>query len=150
MFFNSPPPPTPPTPRPLCCGGLSQRPGQPVHPLSPAVLQPTLRNPYNPTKLDLQAGTVDKWFRTQPGVIRDAHLVPHSHGTKVPWFSIPLRVQLLLGCMVWNWSKVKQIFLTHNMRRICLYDVETCSLVCSVQQYGATQDWHYPQSVTSG
>ena len=41
MFFNSPPPPTPPTPRPLCCGGLSQRPGQPVHPLSPAVLQPT-------------------------------------------------------------------------------------------------------------
>ena len=34
-------PPTPPTPRPMCCGGLSQRPSHPVHPLSPAVLQPT-------------------------------------------------------------------------------------------------------------
>jgi len=42
------------------------------------------RMPYKPTKLDLQAGIVDKWFRMQPGVIRDAHLVPHSHGAKVP------------------------------------------------------------------
>ena len=76
-------PPTTPSPRPLCCGGLSQRPSQPVHPLSPAVLQPTSRKPYNLDKLDLQAGFVDKWFRTQPGVIEDEHLIPDTACYKV-------------------------------------------------------------------
>ena len=83
MFFNkilithTPHPPTP------VLWGLvpATRPASP-----PAVTRcpPTnKRMPYNPTKLDLQAGIVDKWFRMQPGVIRDAHLVPHTAGFKV-------------------------------------------------------------------
>ena len=97
MFFNSPPPPhTPHPPTPVLWGLVpATRPASP-----PAVTRcpPTnKRKPYKPKKLDLQAGIVDKWFRRQPGVIRDAHLVPHSHGTKVQWANDALAALSLLS-----------------------------------------------------
>ena len=86
MFFNSPPPPHPHPPTPVLWGLVpATRPASP-----PAVTRcpPTnKRMPYKPTKLDLQAGIVDKWFRMHPGVIRDAHLVPHIAGFKVRYSS---------------------------------------------------------------
>ena len=105
MFLNkiliTHPPPHPPT---HVLWGLvpATRPASP-----PAVTRcpPTnKRKPYKPKKLDLQAGIVDKWFRRQPGVIRDAHLVPHSHGTKVHCVALYHSVELYTAP---PWSKVQ-------------------------------------------
>ena len=86
MFLNkiliTHPPHTPHPPTHVLWGLVPAT--QPSSPPAVTRCPPTnKRMPYNPTKLDLQAGIVDKWFRMQPGVIRDAHLVPHTAGFKV-------------------------------------------------------------------
>ena len=121
--------PTLATPRLLCCGGLSQQPGHPVHPLSPAVPQPTLRNPYNPTKLDLQAGIVDKWFRTQPGVIRDAHLGPHCHGTKVDWSTISSHLGSILHCLISNIRRSSLQLFYGRHRKLVMITFQRCRTI---------------------